>query len=91
MVSPIAETTTTTSLPALLGVHHAPGDALDAVSIRHRGTAELLHNELLGDGGRNGQLLRLRSGLDFGSGQTHARTLTGSSGFWARQPNGATA
>jgi hypothetical protein len=41
-------------------------------------------------GGSSGQLLWLRSGVDFGSGQTHARTLTGS-GLWAKQPNGATA
>ena len=38
-----------------LGVHHALGDALDAVGVRNGGTAELLHDQLLGDGSAVGQ------------------------------------
>ena len=49
----------------VVGVHDPPGDALDARRVRHRGTAELLHDKVLGGGGRDGQRLRLRSGLDF--------------------------
>ena len=45
VVSPIAETTTTTSLPCLLGLHDALGDAPDAVGVGHRGSAVLLHDE----------------------------------------------
>ena len=36
----------------VVGVHDAPGDALDAFGVRHGGTAELLHDEVLGGGRR---------------------------------------
>ena len=45
VVSPIAETTTTTSLPGLLGLDDALGDAADPLGVRHRGSAVLLHDE----------------------------------------------
>ena len=43
VVSPIAEITTTTSWPCLLGGDDPLGDPLDAVSIGDRGAAVLLH------------------------------------------------
>ena len=45
VVSPIAETTTTTSLPALLGGDDPLGDPLDAVGVGDGRTAVLLHDE----------------------------------------------
>ena len=45
VVSPMAETTTTTSLPCLLGLDDALGDAADPFGVRHRGSAVLLHDE----------------------------------------------
>ena len=75
-----------------LCVHHAPGDALDALGVRHGGTAELLDDQLLGDGTAVGPFLRLGCGVHFGSGRTHARTFTESIGVLAaRRPCGATA
>ena len=45
VVSPIAETATTTSLPGLAGLDDALRDPLDALGVRDGRAAELLHDE----------------------------------------------
>ena len=71
MVSPIAETTTTTSLPSSRAAHDAVGHGLDPLHGPDRGSAVLLH-----DDGQRSLLLRARRGRRPSlSGLGHARSV----------------
>ena len=91
VVSPMAETTTTTSLPAFWASTTLRATRLMPSASATEEPPNFFTTRCLVVAAVAGSVLRLRSGLHFGCGQTHSRTLTGSSGFWARQPNGATA
>ncbi len=91
VVSPMADTTTTTSSPAFWASTIRRATRLMPSASATEEPPNFFTTRCFVVAAADGQLLWLRSGVDFGSGQTHARTLTGSSGFWAKQPNGATA